>query len=44
VLLGRGVRLFDHLDGIATRHVELERERVVETPNATHLRFRVLRG
>jgi hypothetical protein len=43
VLLGRGVRLCDHLDGIATRHVELERDRVVETPNATHLRFRVLR-
>jgi dihydrofolate reductase len=43
VLLGRGVRLFDHLDGIALRHVELERDRVVETPDATHLRFRVVR-
>lgn len=39
VLLGGGTRLFDHLGG----QVRLERTDVVETPNATHLRFRVLR-
>jgi dihydrofolate reductase len=39
VLLGAGVRLFDHLGGPVT----LERTRVVTTPAATHLRFRVVR-
>lgn len=39
VLLGSGTRLFDHLGG----QVPLERTDVVATPNATHLRFRVLR-
>ena len=37
VLLGGGVRLFDHL-GAAP--IELERTRVVEAPGVTHLRFR----
>jgi dihydrofolate reductase len=40
VLLGGGVRLFDHLGG---RPIELERTRVVETPDVTHLIFRVLK-
>jgi dihydrofolate reductase len=39
VLLGAGVRLFDHLGG----PVALERTRVVATPAATHLRYRVVR-
>jgi dihydrofolate reductase len=40
VLLGGGVRLFDHLgDG----QVELESTRVIETPGVTHLTFRVVR-
>lgn len=41
VLLGDGVRLFEHLD---TESIELEQTRVVETPDATHLRFRVIRA
>jgi dihydrofolate reductase len=40
VLLHRGVRLFEGLDGTATK---LEKTRAVETPNATHLRFVVPR-
>jgi dihydrofolate reductase len=40
VLLGDGVRLFDHL-GVAP--IELERTRVIEAPGVTHLRFRVVR-
>lgn len=39
VLLGDGTRLFDHLGG----QFPLERIAAVATPNATHLRFRVLR-
>jgi len=40
VLLGGGVRLFDHLgDG----QVELERTRVVEAPDVTHVTFRVIK-
>ncbi len=39
VLLGAGVRLFDHLGAPVT----LERTRVVTTPAATHVRFRVMR-
>jgi dihydrofolate reductase len=38
VLLGSGTRLFEHLGG----QVQLEQIRTVETPNATHLRFRVI--
>ena len=41
LLFGAGVRLFD---GEAGDHVRLERVRVEETPNATHLTFRVLTG
>lgn len=38
LLLGSGTRLFEHLGG----QVQLERTNVIETPNATHLRFRVV--
>jgi dihydrofolate reductase len=40
VLLGDGVRLFDHL---GTEQVELERTRVIESPAVTHLRYRVVK-
>jgi len=40
LLLGKGVRLFDHLD---IKPIELERIRVVEAPGVTHLGFRVLK-
>lgn len=40
VLLGGGVRLFDHLD---IGPIELERIRVVDAPDVTHLRFRVVK-
>jgi dihydrofolate reductase len=39
VLLGRGRRLFDELPS----SVELEIVRVIDTPEATHIRYRVLR-
>jgi dihydrofolate reductase len=38
VLLGEGRRLFDDL---AAEPIELERTRVIESPDVTHLRFRV---
>jgi dihydrofolate reductase len=38
ILLGGGVRLFDNLGGTP---FELARDRVVTTPNATHLRYHV---
>lgn len=40
VLLGDGIRLFDSL---GTRRIELERTRVLESPDVTHLRFRVVK-
>jgi dihydrofolate reductase len=40
LLLGRGTRLFDHLD---PNPIELEITRVVESPTVTHLRYRVVR-
>ena len=40
VLLGDGVRLFDHL---GTGPIELQRTRVIEAPDVTHLTFRVVR-
>jgi dihydrofolate reductase len=40
VLLGGGVRLFDHL---GTEPIELERIRVVEAPGVTHLLYRVVK-
>ncbi|GAA5015087.1 dihydrofolate reductase family protein [Actinopolymorpha pittospori] len=41
VLLGSGVRLFDHLGG---EPIELEQTRVIESEGVTHLRDRVRRG
>ena len=40
VLLGDGIRLFDHL---GTAPIELEVTRAVEAPGVTHLRYRVMR-
>ncbi len=40
VLLGGGVRLFDHLGG---EPIALERLRVIEAPGVTHLAFRVIK-
>ncbi len=40
VLLGNGVRLFEHL---GTEPLELERTRVIEAPGVTHLTFRVVK-
>lgn len=39
VLLGEGIRLFDH---IGTRQVQLEGVGVIEAPGVTHLRFRII--
>jgi dihydrofolate reductase len=41
VLLGGGVRLFEHL---GAGPIELERTRAIEAPGVTHLTFRVLRA
>jgi dihydrofolate reductase len=41
VLLGGGVRLFEHL---GTAPIELESPRVIEAPGVTHLTFRVVKG
>jgi dihydrofolate reductase len=38
-LLGSGTRMFEHLGG---EHIQLESTGVIETPEATHLRFRVV--
>src|SRR5581483_4105427 len=40
VLLGEGVRLFDH---IGSEPIHLEHIRTLETPGATHLSFRVVK-
>ncbi len=40
LLLGNGVRLFDHLDA---QPIELESIRAIEAPGVTHLGFRVVR-
>jgi dihydrofolate reductase len=40
VLLGDGIRLFDHL---STERIELELTRLIESPGITHLRFRVVK-
>jgi dihydrofolate reductase len=40
VLLGGGVRLFEHL---GTTPIELERTRVIEAPDVTHLTFRIVK-
>ena len=40
LLLGQGVRLFDHLN---IKPIQLERIRVVEAPGVTHLGYRVMK-
>jgi Dihydrofolate reductase len=40
LLLGKGVRLFDHLD---IKPLELERIRVIEAAGVTHMGFRVIK-
>jgi dihydrofolate reductase len=40
ILLGGGVRLFEQL---GPQQIELEKTRVIDTPRATHLQYRVLR-
>jgi dihydrofolate reductase len=40
VLFGSGIRLFEHLEG---GHVQLEKLEVIETEEAVHLRFRVVK-
>lgn len=40
LLLGKGVRLFDHLD---IKPIELERIRALAAPGVTHLGFRVIK-
>ena len=39
-LFGDGTRMFEHLGG---EHIQLETAGVIETPEATHLRFRVVK-
>ncbi len=40
VLLGAGIRLFDYT---GAERIKLERTGVIESPFATHLRFRVVK-
>jgi dihydrofolate reductase len=40
VLLGAGIRLFEHL---GTEPIDLECTRVIEAPGVTHLRFRIVK-
>ena len=40
VLLGEGIRLFEHLGG---GKIELEKTRVVEAPSVTHLMYRIVK-
>lgn len=40
VLLGAGIRLFDHLEA---EHIALEKIRVIDAPDVTHLRYRVVK-
>ncbi len=40
ILLGKGVRLFDHLN---TEPIQLERIHVIEAPGVTHFGFRVVK-
>ncbi|MEC5425283.1 dihydrofolate reductase family protein [Virgibacillus sp. C22-A2] len=40
VLLGRGIRLFDH---IGTEKIQLEKIKVTEVSDVTHLRYRILK-
>jgi dihydrofolate reductase len=40
VLLKAGIRLFEHL---GTKRVKLQRIRLIESPFATHLKFRIIK-
>jgi dihydrofolate reductase len=40
VLLGEGVRLFDRIE---SKHIELEKTRVIDSPGVTHLAYRIAR-
>ena len=40
VLFGSGTRMFEHL---GSEHIQLETAGVIETPAATHLRFRIVK-
>jgi hypothetical protein len=40
VLFGEGIKLFEH---IGNEHIELESTRVLETPGAIHIRFRIVK-
>ena len=40
VLLGAGLRFFEHL---GTEHIELEQVKVIESPGATHIEYRVVK-
>ena len=40
VLLGAGIRLFDHL---GTEPIDLECAKVIETPGVTYLRYRIVK-
>lgn len=40
VLLGNGIRLFEHLGG---GKIELERTRVIDAPGVTHLMYRIVK-
>ena len=40
ILLGDGVRLFDHL---GREPIQLERTKVIDAPGVTHLTFRVVK-
>jgi dihydrofolate reductase len=40
VLFGGGIRMFEHLGG---EHIQLESAGVIETPEATHLRFHIVK-
>ena len=39
VLFGSGIRMFEHL---GSKHIQLETVELIEAPEATHLRFRVV--
>jgi hypothetical protein len=40
MLLGEGIRLFDNLAGY---DIDLEKMKVIDTPDVTHLHFRVVK-
>ena len=40
ILLGEGVRLFD----LGIKNIQLKKDRVLDSPHATHIHYRVLKG